>query len=123
MTSTRHPLVLVKRSSIHGRGGFARTDIKKGTWIIEYKGEKITKKEAEKRAEKEERTGRTYIFEVNKRYDIDGASKGNQARFINHTKKNPNCEAICVQGKSIWIKARRNIEKGEELLYDYGFSL
>ena len=43
---------LVARSSkIHGTGVFARKDIKKGTTLIEYVGEKIGKREAEKRSE------------------------------------------------------------------------
>ena len=89
-----HSLVVVKKSSIHGRGAFARRPISHGEWIIQYKGEKITKKEAAKRGEHEEKTGRTYIFELNKRYDIDGASGGNEARFFNHTKQCPHCEAL-----------------------------
>ena len=40
-----------KNSKVHGNGLFARTDIKKGTQIIEYIGDKVTKKEGDKRAD------------------------------------------------------------------------
>ena len=42
----------VKKSKIHGSGVFATQSIKKNTHIIEYIGEKITKKEGDKRSEK-----------------------------------------------------------------------
>ncbi|RLE47727.1 SET domain-containing protein, partial [Candidatus Woesearchaeota archaeon] len=45
----------------------------------------------------------------------------NTARWINHS-CNPNCETININGH-IWIVALRDIRKGEELSYDYGYSL
>ena len=42
----------VKKSKVHGSGIFASKKIRKGTNIIEYIGEKILKKEGDKRSEK-----------------------------------------------------------------------
>ena len=117
----------VKTSKIHGSGIFATEDIKKGTSIIEYIGEKITKKEGDKRSDRRIRrylnskeTGSVYIFELNTRYDIDGSFAYNKARYINHS-CNPNCEVDIIKGR-IWISSIKRIKKGEELSYDYGYS-
>ncbi|MFN7856822.1 MAG: SET domain-containing protein, partial [Acidovorax sp.] len=51
---------------------------------------------------------------------IDAAVGGNAARWINHA-CNPNCETEEDEdGRRVFIKARRNINAGEELNYDYG---
>tara|TARA_B100000674_G_C37439184_1_gene733073 strand:+ start:99 stop:620 length:522 start_codon:yes stop_codon:yes gene_type:complete len=117
----------VKISKIHGSGVFALQDIKKGATIIEYIGEKVTRKEGDRRSEKRikkylnsKKTGSVYIFELNQRYDIDGSFSYNKARFINHS-CNPNCEVDIVKGR-IWIKSIKRIKKGSELSYDYGYT-
>jgi SET domain-containing protein len=102
--------VLVKKSSA-GLGLFARDLIKKGDRIIEYVGEKITTEEANKR-------GGKYLFELNSRWTIDGSSRKNTARYVNHA-CDPNCEAEIRNGK-IFIFAKKNIQPGEELTYNYG---
>ena len=117
----------VRRSAIHGRGVIASKDIPSGTRIIEYEGERITKAVSERRDE--ERAARAakggdgcvYIFEINKRHDLDGHMSWNTARLINHSCE-PNCESEKVRGR-IWITARRDIAKGEELTFDYGFDV
>ena len=60
-----------------------------------------------------------YIFELNKKYDIDGSMLYNKARYINHS-CNPNCEVDIIKNK-IWISSIKKINKGEELNYDYGY--
>ena len=62
-----------------------------------------------------------YIFELNKKYDINGNVKWNTARFINHS-CNPNAEASNDDGH-IWIEALRDIKKGDEITYNYGYDL
>ena len=109
-------LVLVGKSKIHGRGVFARCSIPRGTYILEYSGEKITSKEGQRRHILQERKGKFYVFALNKKWHIDGAT-GGDARLINHG-CNPNCAYQIKDGK-IWIRARRNIRKGEELTYNY----
>ncbi len=116
----------VKKSKVHGTGVFASENIKKNHKVIEYIGEKITKTEGDKRSERRLKKylnskdeGSVYIFELNSRYDIDGTFKYNKARYINHSCK-PNCEVRIEKGK-IWIYSIKNIKKGDELNYDYGY--
>lgn len=116
----------IKKSKIHASGVFATKNIDKGTKIIEYIGEKVTRKEGDKRSEKRinqylksKSHGSVYIFELNSRYDIDGSPLYNKARYINHS-CNPNCEVDIKNGK-IWIVSRKKIKEGEELSYDYGY--
>ena len=119
-------LWLKKKSSLHGTGLFASTNIKKGEQVIEYIGDKVTKKEGDKRADKQikkaqknKNNGMVYVFELNKRYDIDGGVARNYARFINHS-CDPNCEVEIIDNH-IWISAIKKIKKGSELLYNYGY--
>lgn len=126
MKPTTSPYVLTKESVIHGVGIYAKKNIKKGTRIMEYVGEKITKKESDRRADiplsenkKNPELGAVYIFTLNKKYDVDGHVKYNTARYINHS-CNPNCESDIIRNK-IWIIAIRDIKKGEELSYNYGY--
>jgi SET domain-containing protein len=123
-----NPWVVIRGSAIHGRGLFARIPIPRGTRIIEYVGERITKAEGFRRSaaqiERNRRNGThgaVYIFELNKTTDIDGNVSWNPARLINHSCE-ANCEAKIVRGR-IWIEALRLIHPGEELSYDYGYDL
>ena len=116
----------VRKSKIHGNGVFATKRIKKNTKIIEYIGEKIIKSEGDKRSAKRikkylnsELDGSVYIFELNKKYDIDGSPLYNKARYINHS-CDPNCEVEIIEEK-IWITAIKDIKKTDELSYDYGY--
>lgn len=121
--------IVVKNSKIHGTGVFARKDIKKGTRVIEYVGDKLTQAQSDKRADTQiekhkknrKANGAVYIFELNKRYDIDGNVSWNPARYINHS-CNPNCETDIIRGH-IWIIATQDIRKGEEISYNYGYDL
>ena len=117
---------LVRKSKVHGYGVFAKKEIKNNTKIIEYIGEKISKKEGDRRSAlrikkylNSKIDGSVYIFELNKKYDIDGSPKYNKARYINHS-CNPNCE-VEIDDNKIWIKSIKKIKKGEELSYDYGY--
>lgn len=120
-------LCKVKNSKIHGRGLYATTDIEKGTDIIQYVGEKISKKESTKRAlaweeaARETGEGLVYIFELDDKYDLDGRLGDNPARYMNHS-CDGNCEAINYEGE-IWIVAQKKIKKGDELVYDYGYDM
>ena len=116
----------IKNSKIHGTGVFATRNINKQTKIIQYIGEKVTRTEGNKRSEKRllkylnsEQDGSVYIFELNAKYDIDGSPLYNKARYINHS-CNPNCE-VDIKNGEIWISSIKNIKKGQELTYDYGF--
>ena len=107
------------KSNIHRKGLCASRDIKKNEKIIEYLGKKITHKQADQDTKYGYKI--TYLFTLNKKYVLDGDFKFNTARLINHS-CNPNCEAIEGDKSEIWITAKKNIKKNEELSYDYGFS-
>jgi len=100
--------------SVTGLGLFATREIRKRARIAEYKGPRLTTKEAERR----ERKGNRYLFEVNKKETIDGTPRGNLARYANHS-CNPNAEPIAYRGR-IYIRALRRIKPGEEITYHYG---
>ena len=125
---TTSKYIEVRESEIHGTGVFARTKVPKGKKVIEYVGEKITKKESKRRSialieknQGSQTNGAVYIFEVNKRHDIDGNILENTARFINHSCE-PNCEPNVIKNR-VWLISTRKIKKGEELSYNYGFDL
>ena len=111
-------LYKIKKSNIDNKGLYAAKNIKSGKLVIKYKGKLITKKETDTNP-KFDNDKAIYLFNLNNRYDLDGDFKYNDARLINHS-CNPNCE---VEGKGLklWITAIRDIKKGEELSYDYGF--
>ena len=111
-------LYKIKKSNIDNKGLYANQDIKDGTKIIEYKGKIISKKKVEQDP-KFDNDKAIYLFNLNKKYDLDGDFKYNTARLINHS-CSPNCEVAGV-GLKVWVYAIRNIKKGEELSYDYGF--
>ena len=111
-------LYKIKKSNIDNRGLYASKDIQKGTRIIQYKGKIITTKKTEQDP-KFDNDKAIYLFNLNKRYDLDGDFKYNIARLINHS-CNPNCE-VSGTGLKIWVYAIKNIKKNDELTYDYGF--
>jgi uncharacterized protein len=97
-----------------GLGLFAIKSIKRGSYIATYRGPRITTEEADRR----EARGARYMFELNKRWTIDGSPRWNVARYINHSCR-PNCKPVGRKGKIV-IVAVRQIELGEEITYNYG---
>jgi SET domain-containing protein len=106
-----------RRSRIQGWGVFATQPITKNTRIIEYTGEKINNRVSLQREIEYLKKGHIWCFKLNRQYVRDGAVGGNISRFINHACK-PNCYTQII-GQTIWVRAARNIAKGEELTYDY----
>jgi SET domain-containing protein len=116
--------IQVRRSGVHGRGVYALRKIKKGETIIEYKGEMITWKQAERRhPHNPDDPDHTFFFHIDEEHVIDAAVDGNAARWINHA-CDPNCESdVDEDNHRVFIKALRKIRPGEELFYDYGLVL
>ena len=114
-------LYKVKKSNIDnkGRGLYAAKKIKAGTKIIDYRGKIITNKQVDK-SDKYNNDKPIYLFTLNKRYTLDGDFSWNTAGLVNHS-CDPNSE-YDGKGFKIWITATKNIEKGEEITCDYGFS-
>lgn len=118
----KSPPVEVRESEIQGRGVYASRPIKKGTWIIEYTGERISHEEADMRYDDENmERHHTFLFTIDEKICIDAFIGGNEARYVNHS-CDPNCETVLAEGK-IHIVAMRDIALGEELTYDYGYTL
>jgi len=110
----------VRNSRIQGKGAFATRRIRKGQRIIEYRGEIIHWQEADRRYDDESmRRHHTFLFQIDDRFVIDAAVRGNDAKYINHS-CDPNCEAVDDEGQ-IFIEAIKNIQPGVELTYDYQF--
>ncbi len=121
--TTRKKRLEVRPSQIQGLGAFATVRLRKGTRIIEYVGERITPKEADRRYDDDDDATehpRVLLFSVDSRTVIDAGVGGNDARFINHSCE-PNCEAV-TDKRRVYIEALRDIEPGEELLYDYNLT-
>lgn len=121
--------IIVRRSAIHGNGVFAARKLPAGQEVIEYRGRKITHKQADKHYAGGADTGHTFLFTLNDKYVIDGDDGGNAARWINHSCV-PNCQPFLVEHDSgdptkdrVVIEAIRPIRPGEELTYDYGITL
>ncbi len=112
MIESQTPTVVVKRSVRGmGLGLFAARPILKGEHILDYTGDIITAEEADTRDTR-------YLFEIDDRYVIDGTTRSNIARYMNHFCR-PNVEAEVIAGE-VKFFALRNIDAGEELGFDYG---
>lgn len=110
--------IFVRNSRVHGKGCFARRFIPKGTRIIEYVGERISHKEADRRYEGADvNDNHTFLFIADRKTVIDATRKGNESRFINHS-CDGNCESE-IEKSRVFIDAIKDIEKGAELGYDY----
>jgi SET domain-containing protein len=111
-----------RRSGIHGRGVYARAPIPAGTRIVEYRGERITTAEADRRYPDDfSAAHHTFLFAVDDDTVIDAAYGGNVARWINHSCE-PNCEVVEEDGR-LYVESIRDIQPGEELAYDYNYIL
>ncbi|MES2491413.1 MAG: SET domain-containing protein-lysine N-methyltransferase [Pseudomonadota bacterium] len=121
--------IIVRRSAIHGNGVFAARNLPKGEELIEYRGRRITHKQADKHGAGSPESGHTFLFTLNDKYVIDGDNEGNDARWINHSCM-PNCQPFMIEDESgnlikdrVVIESLRPIKAGEELTYDYGIKL
>jgi uncharacterized protein len=101
--------------SATGLGLFAIRPIAKKDYIVTYSGRRIPTKDAQTR---ERYASAKYMFEISRQWTIDGSSRRNVARYINHSCR-PNAEAVLREGK-IAIEAIRAIAPGDEITYDYG---
>lgn len=94
-----------------GLGLFATGPFKKGEFIAQYWGRKLTEKQADV-------VNNKYLFELDDTWTIDGSTRRNTARYINHSCR-PNGKIDISKGKII-IRAKRKIRPGEEITYNYG---
>jgi hypothetical protein len=109
-------LIVVRDSSIHGKGVFAVRSIPSGTRIIEYRGRRISEEAADAKYGDDD-SPHTFLFLLNNDMVIDANHGGNAARWINHS-CSPNCEPV-EEDDRVFIEAIRDIKPEEELAYDY----
>lgn len=119
-TSKPRRRFVVRNSGIHGKGVFATAHIPAGTRLIEYKGERLTEAQADKRYANDDNP-HTFLFALDDGMVIDATNAGNSARWINHSCA-PNCEAVDDEDR-IYIETLRAIRPGEELSYNYRIEL
>jgi uncharacterized protein len=105
------------QSKIHRWGLYAAENIPKNRKVIEYVGEKISRRETKHRSNTREFN---YLFTLDKYWTIDGSVGGSGAEYINHSCE-PNLISRILQGHIIYF-SKRDIKKGEELTVDYHFS-
>jgi hypothetical protein len=114
--------LIVGISPISGWGLFSNEFIKKDSLIGEYKGELITDEIVNKRDKFREYENSTYMFKLDDEYTIDSRKMGNLLRYANHSKINSNSytKIVFSEGqRKIVLISKRDIFKGEEILFDY----
>ena len=129
----------VRPSIGKGDGLFAARDLADGTLVVRYSGALRTR-EDHLRFQAEERDV-AYAFRLGLDWVIDGAEQRTSgvARYVNHSCRRKNCEAVPVsladvhpslarfetsafptQPFAVFIETTRDIGAGEEILIDYG---
>lgn len=109
---------VIRPSRIQGRGLFTAQRIPEGEWVIEYTGQKVSRREGARRERYYNSIGYSLLFDLDDCY-LDGLIGGNESIYINHSLR-PNLEARVRRG-GVWFHSLRTIRKGEELTFDYGF--
>ncbi|XP_054600724.2 N-lysine methyltransferase KMT5A-A [Nothobranchius furzeri] len=111
-----------------GRAVFATRSFQKGDYVVEYHGDLLQITDAKKREAEYSQNPSTgcymYYFQyLCKTYCVDATKEtGRMGRLINHSKTG-NCQTKLhdINGvPHLILVASRDIDKGEELLYDYG---
>ncbi len=106
----------IRESKIHQRGVYAEEFIPARRKVIEYTGERISRRETKRRGE----GSFTYLFTLDDYWTIDGAVGGSGAEIINHS-CDPNLRSSIHKGHILYW-SKRDIRRGEELTIDYLFS-
>ena len=103
-------------SRIHRWGVYAAEPIPAKHKVIEYTGQKISRRETKRRSQS---TDLIYLFTLDSYWTIDGSVGGSGAEYINHSCE-PNLAARILRGHILYVSLRP-IKRGEELTVDYNF--
>jgi SET domain-containing protein len=106
----------LRESPIHRMGVYAAEPIPARRKVIEYTGERISRRETRRRG----MGPQTYLFTLDAYWTLDGSVGGSGAEYINHSCE-PNLRASIQKGHILYI-SKREIATGEELTVDYNFS-
>ncbi|XP_059184722.1 uncharacterized protein LOC131967990 [Centropristis striata] len=116
-------------SAFKGRGIFTSTPFEKGDFLLEYRGELISRQECESRQRLYHDSLKVFMFEFRfngKLWCVDAAKEdGSLGRLVNDDHLNPNAKMkyLTVEGKPhLCLFATRDISPGEEITYNYGES-
>jgi uncharacterized protein len=114
--------LVIRRSRIHRRGVFAAELIPAHKKVIEYTGERITRKVCLERLRSFWTPGRPkpiYFFRLSQDWELDASVGGSGAELVNHS-----CEPnLCARRRRghIFFFSRKTIHPGQELTLDYRF--
>jgi SET domain-containing protein len=108
----------IRPSKIHRWGLYALEDIPRRRKVLEYTGERISRKETRRRSEEQGRL--IYLFTLDSYWTLDGAVGGSGAEYCNHS-CDPNIVTEIRNGHILYI-SKRPILEGEELTVDYHFA-
>ena len=106
----------LRQSPIHRWGVYAGERIPGRHKVIEYTGERISRRETLRRGQAD----MTYLFTLDNYWTLDGSVGGSGAEYINHSCE-PNLYSCIFKGHILYI-SKREIRRGEELTVDYRFS-
>jgi uncharacterized protein len=107
--------MVLRQSPIHRYGVYAAEAIPARRKVIEYTGERISRRETRRRG----LGPQTYLFTLDNYWTIDGSVGGSGAEYINHS-CDPNLRAALVKGHILYF-SKREISAEEELTVDYRF--
>ena len=119
----------VRTTEEKGRGVYAARKFYKGQFVVEYDGERITKADYEKKKQTYDKNPKkygSYVMEFrsgDKSICIDATKKSKKlGRLMNHNRKgNLSYKFIKLDDEChVYFVASRDIEKGEEFLWNYG---
>ena len=107
----------IARSAKHRYGVFALEDIPGGRLVIEYKGKRLSIKQAVKIRPPED----SYLAGISGGVCADARWEGSGAEFMNHSCQ-PNLRQRRVGGHLLFF-SRRKIRAGEELTWNYQYPI
>jgi SET domain-containing protein len=110
-----HFRLTIRPSKIHRWGVYAGEDIPARRKVIEYTGERISRRETKRRGQGKY----IYLFTLDSYWCVDGAVGGSGAELINHS-CDPNLYSWIHHGHILYM-SKRPIRRGEELTVDYRF--